>query len=100
MDYPGFTPQAQHIIDCFAGGAGNAQSEDCLILTIWTKPNKAAVVQSKPVLIFFYGGSFANGNTCSPFYDGQSMADAEDVVVVMLNYQINFFGFSPERQVR
>ncbi|KAK7978554.1 hypothetical protein PG988_006044 [Apiospora saccharicola] len=97
---PHSSARIPHIIDCFAGGAGNAQSEDCLILTIWTEPNKAAVVQSKPVLIFFYDGSFANGNTCSPFYDGQSMADAEDVVVVMLNYQIDFFGFSPERQVR
>ncbi|KAK8127296.1 hypothetical protein PG984_008404 [Apiospora sp. TS-2023a] len=28
-----------------------------------------------------------------PFYDGQALADAEDVVVVTLNYRVNIFGF-------
>ena len=36
---------------------------------------------------------FAIGNTNSPFYNGQYLADAEDVVVVTLNYRLNIFGF-------
>ncbi|KAK8029328.1 hypothetical protein PG991_006384 [Apiospora marii] len=92
VDFPGFTPQAQRIINNFVGSAGNAQSEDCLTLNIWTKPTPFAA-QQKPVLIFLYGGRFANGNTHTPFYDGQALADAEDVVVVMLNYRVNIFGF-------
>lgn len=34
------------------------------------------------------------GETNTPFYNGQYFADAEDVVVVTLNYRTNIFGFS------
>ncbi|KAK8079708.1 hypothetical protein PG997_007526 [Apiospora hydei] len=91
--FPRFHPQAQQIIDYFVGGAGTPQSEDCLTLNIWTKPTASAAQQKKPVLIFLHGGRFANGNTHTPFYDGQALADAEDVVVVTLNYRLNIFGF-------
>lgn len=33
------------------------------------------------------------GETNTPFYNGQYFADAEDVVVVTLNYRLNIFGF-------
>ncbi|KAK8092401.1 triacylglycerol lipase V precursor [Apiospora kogelbergensis] len=92
VDYPGFTPQAQRILNFFTGSAGNAQSEDCLTLNIWTKLAGAAT-QQKPVLIFLHGGRFANGNTHTPFFDGQALADAEEVIVVTLNYRLNIFGF-------
>ena len=36
---------------------------------------------------------FTIGNTDSPFYNGQFLAEAEDVVVVTLNYRLNIFGF-------
>jgi len=36
---------------------------------------------------------FAIGNTDTPFYNGQFLADAEDVVVITLNYRLNIFGF-------
>jgi hypothetical protein len=56
VDYPGFTPQAQRIIDYFASGSGNPQDEDCLTLNIWSKATVKATVEKKPVLVFFYGG--------------------------------------------
>ena len=37
---------------------------------------------------------YSIGETNTPFYNGQYFADAEDVVVVTLNYRINIFGFS------
>ncbi|KAK7957235.1 uncharacterized protein PG986_006457 [Apiospora aurea] len=72
---------------------GNPQSEDCLTLNIWTKPSASAAQQKKPVLIFLHGGRFANGNTHTPFHGGQALDDAEDVVVVTMNYRLNIFGF-------
>ena len=36
---------------------------------------------------------FMIGNTNSPFYNGKHFADAEDVVVVTVNYRVNVFGF-------
>ena len=34
------------------------------------------------------------GDASTPFYNGQYFADAQDVVVVTLNYRLNIFGFS------
>ncbi|EQB48869.1 carboxylesterase [Colletotrichum gloeosporioides Cg-14] len=93
VDYPDMTPQAQRIISYFASGAGTPQSEDCLTLNIWTKPVNKLHSSNKPVIVFFYGGRFAIGNTNSPFYNGKYFADAQNVVVVTVNYRINIFGF-------
>ncbi|KAF4342088.1 triacylglycerol lipase V precursor [Fusarium beomiforme] len=93
VDYPDMTPQAQRIISYFASAAGTPQSEDCLTLNIWSKATPNSARANKPVLVFFYGGRFAIGNTNSPFYNGKYFADAEDIVVVTVNYRINIFGF-------
>lgn len=65
--YPGFTSQAQRIINYFASGAGTPQSEDCLTLNIWSKATTKAVSAKKPVIVFFYGGrefSVSLSRTC------------------------------------
>jgi len=36
---------------------------------------------------------FTTGNTNTPMYNGKHLADAEDVIVVTVNYRINIFGF-------
>lgn len=36
---------------------------------------------------------FTLGNTNSPFYNGKYFAEAEDVIVVTVNYRLNIFGF-------
>ncbi|KAK3389752.1 cholinesterase precursor [Podospora didyma] len=95
INYPGFTPQAQRIMDFFSSGAGTTQSEDCLTLNIWTKPPTANAPNeaNKPILVYFYGGRFTVGNTNTPFLNGKYFASAEDVVVVTANYRLNIFGF-------
>ncbi|KAF5666069.1 triacylglycerol lipase V [Fusarium heterosporum] len=93
VDYPDMTPQAQQIISYFASAAGTPQSEDCLTLNIWSKATPNSAKANKPVLVFFYGGRFAVGNTNSPFYNGKYFADAEDIVVITVNYRVNIFGF-------
>ncbi|KAL7797374.1 alpha/beta-hydrolase [Trichoderma ceciliae] len=93
VDYPGFTPQAQRVVNYFASAAGTPQSEDCLTLNVWSKATPNSLKAKKPVLVFFYGGRFTIGNTDSPFYTGKYFADAEDIVVVTVNYRINIFGF-------
>lgn len=97
--YPGFTPQAQRIINYFASAAGTPQSEDCLTLNIWTRgpASNTADINSKsggkPVLVFFYGGRFTIGNTNTPFYNGKHFAQAQDIIIVTVNYRLNIFGF-------
>ncbi|RMZ40494.1 lipase/esterase [Aspergillus flavus] len=90
-DYPGFTLQAQKIIQTFAQQLGTPQSEDCLYLNVWTKLTAPTL---KPVLVFIHGGRFSLGGAHSPYYDGQVMADEQEVVVVTFNYRLNIFGFS------
>ena len=53
--YPNQTPQFNSIINAFAGGRGNPQSEDCLTLNIWTKNPKSR--KKKGVLVWIHGGS-------------------------------------------
>ncbi|RDL30432.1 Carboxylic ester hydrolase [Venustampulla echinocandica] len=66
-------------------------SEDCLTLNVWTKPQFGE--QGKAVLLWIYGGGDTIGSSSNPIYDGQYIADQEDVIVVTINYRINIFGF-------
>ncbi|PNS17870.1 hypothetical protein CAC42_44 [Sphaceloma murrayae] len=91
--YPDRTPQAQQVIGFFAGQSNYTTSEDCLTLNVWTRPTPKAHSKAKPILVFFYGGRWSIGDTISPFYTGKYLADAEDVIVVTVNYRINIFGF-------
>ncbi|PSK43735.1 hypothetical protein B9Z65_7249 [Elsinoe australis] len=93
VDYPDRTPQAQRVIGFFAGQGNYTISEDCLTLNVWTKPTSKACKSRKPILVFFYGGRWSIGDTISPFYTGKYLADAEDIIVVTVNYRLNIFGF-------
>ncbi|GAB7354517.1 hypothetical protein MBLNU459_g4983t2 [Dothideomycetes sp. NU459] len=91
--YPNETAQGPRIVAAFSSQLNHTQSEDCLTLNIWTKPSAKSTNSSKPVLVLFYGGRWTIGDTSTPFYNGKYLADAEDVVVVTLNYRMNIFGF-------
>ncbi|CZR57922.1 related to acetylcholinesterase precursor [Phialocephala subalpina] len=70
---------------------GTTFGEDCLTLNVWTKPQTGDA--KKAVLVWIYGGGFVYGNTDNPGYNGQYIADQEDVVLVSMNYRLNIFGF-------
>jgi cholinesterase len=70
---------------------GHAQSEDCLTLNIWSKPQTGE--KKKAVLVWIYGGGFSTGASNSPTYNGQTFAEKQDVVLVTFNYRLNIFGF-------
>ena len=70
-------------------------SEDCLSLNIWTpaaleQPTKTDPL---PVMVFIYGGSFVDGNSSNPLFDGRHLASRGEVVVVTLNYRLGALGF-------
>lgn len=91
VKYPGQTPQFPNIIDSFAGGRGNNQSEDCLTLNVWTK--RPGSFNQTAVLVWLHGGRFTIGDSNTPFYDGEFLSESQDIVVVTINYRINVFGF-------
>lgn len=54
-------------------------SEDCLTLNVWVPSGGKA---DKAVMIYIYGGSYNSGSTQIGYYDGQHLADEQDVIVV------------------
>lgn len=72
-------------------GAGEAASEDCLFLNLWTPGLRDGA--RRPVMVYLHGGAYASGSGSSPLYDGRRLAARHDVVVVTLNHRLNVFGY-------
>ncbi|QSZ34389.1 hypothetical protein DSL72_005981 [Monilinia vaccinii-corymbosi] len=88
-----YTASGISIIDAFSQVGDAARNhEDCLTLNIWTRAR--AGEEKKAVMIWIYGGAFLNGNTANPVYDGSTLVNDEDVIMVSINYRVNIFGFS------
>lgn len=77
---------------------GNAGSEDCLFLNIWTnylpKPGCSSNKKKlKPVMFWIHGGAFTSGTANDNTFDGGNMVSRGDVVVVATNYRLSTLGF-------
>ncbi|KAM0193480.1 hypothetical protein ACHAPI_007549 [Fusarium lateritium] len=73
------------------GSGGEPQSEDCLTLNLWTKPQ--AGEKKKAILLWVHGGAYSYGSSRAPNYNGEYIADQEDVMLISLNYRLGIFGF-------
>ncbi len=65
-------------------------SEDCLTLNIWTGAQDPG--EKRPVMVWLYGGAYAEGGGNAPFSEGDNLA-AKGAVVVTFNYRVGAFGF-------
>ncbi len=65
-------------------------SEDCLYLNVWTAANRANA--RLPVMVWIYGGAYAEGAGSSPHNDGEALA-RKGAVLVTFNYRLGPFGF-------
>jgi para-nitrobenzyl esterase len=68
------------------------ESEDCLVLNIWTPAVNDG--RKRPVMFWCHGGGFATGSGSSPVTEGEHLARRGDVVVVTLNHRLNVLGFT------
>lgn len=73
----------------FCAQLGIESSEDCLYLNVWTPKENSL----KPVMVWVHGGSNVQGGTADPIFDGTTLAQNEDVVVVSFNYRLGILGF-------
>ena len=71
---------------------GAEQSEDCLVLNIFTPGLNDG--RKRPVMVWFHGGGFSYGSGSGHILDGTSLARTQDVVVVTLNHRLNVFGYT------
>ena len=69
-----------------------AESEDCLVLNVWTPA--VADGKKRPVMVWLHGGGFSSGSGSSPVTDGSNLARRGDVVVVTVNHRLNVLGFT------
>jgi para-nitrobenzyl esterase len=67
------------------------QSENCLVLNVWT-PN-AEDRGKRPVMVWLHGRGWYAGGGSETMYDGLSLAKGSDGVVVTINHRLNLFGF-------
>jgi len=97
-----FAPACMQSGVSMPGETPPATSEDCLYLNVWTPANAGAQL---PVLVWIYGGGFANGSASMALYWGDRLAKRGGVVVTVA-YRVGAFGFlahpeltreSPER---
>jgi para-nitrobenzyl esterase len=67
------------------------QSEDCLLLNVWT-PGLGDGAK-RPVLVWLHGRGFSAGAGSEPWYDGENLARRGDAVIVTVNHRLNAFGY-------
>jgi para-nitrobenzyl esterase len=64
--------------------------EDCLRVNLWTAGLGSG---KRPVMVYMHGGGFSTGSGHDLLaYDGENLAQREDVVVVTHNHRLNVFG--------
>ena len=83
-------PQTADNSGTTAAGSPAQQSEDCLVLNVFTPGLNDG--RKRPVMVWLHGGGFSSGSGSGRILDGTSLAHTHDVVVVTLNHRLNVFG--------
>ncbi|MEQ1908936.1 MAG: carboxylesterase family protein, partial [Vicinamibacterales bacterium] len=85
-------PQTSDNSGTTAAGSPVQQSEDCLVLNVFTPGLNDG--RKRPVMVWLHGGGFSSGSGSGRIIDGTSLAHTHDVVVVTLNHRLNVFGYT------
>jgi len=85
-------PQTADNSGTTAAGSPAQQSEDCLVLNVFTPALNDG--RKRPVMVWLHGGGFSSGSGSGRILDGTSLAHTHDVVVVTLNHRLNVFGYT------
>jgi len=92
LAYGATAPQTSDNSGTTAAGSPIQQSEDCLVLNVFTPGLKDS--RKRPVMVWLHGGGFSSGSGSGRILDGTSLAHAHDVVTVTLNHRLNVFGYT------
>src|SRR6202167_3409764 len=71
---------------------GIIESEDCLVLNVWT--GDASDARQRPVMVWLHGGGFQASSGSPPIYDGSNLVRRGDVVVVSVNHRLGALGYT------
>jgi para-nitrobenzyl esterase len=73
------------------GNTEQQESEDCLHLNVFTPRNHSTAAGDLPVLVYIHGGGQQSG--CSADFYGDNLAEFAGMVVVVIQYRLNIFGY-------
>jgi para-nitrobenzyl esterase len=99
-DYGPIAPQSGALVDCVETAADERvmgirrhlpQSEDCLVLNVWTPGIKDG--GKRPVMVWLHGRGYASGAGSETMYNGANLARRGDLVVITVNHRLNVFGY-------
>ena len=76
---------------CPQGNGQGNQSEDCLVVNVWTRGLNDG--GRRPVMLWLHGGGYTGGGGDDPRADGVNLCNRGDVVVVTINNRVNAFGW-------
>jgi para-nitrobenzyl esterase len=85
-----FAPRPVQNGQSLPGAPQEPMSEDCLYLNVWTPA--VSDKERLPVMVWIYGGGFANGSASIPAYWGDALAK-RGAVVVTIAYRVGAFGY-------
>lgn len=85
-------PQTADNAGTTAAGSPTLQSEDCLVLNVYTPGLLDG--RKRPVMVWLHGGGFSSGSGSGRILDGTALAHTRDVVVVTINHRLNVFGYT------
>ena len=85
-------PQTADNSGTTAAGSPTQQSEDCLVLNVYTPGLSDG--RKRPVMVWLHGGGFSSGSGSGRILDGTALAHTRDVVVVTINHRLNVFGYT------
>lgn len=72
-------------------GGGVIGEEDCLRLSVWRPEGDGG--PPKPVMVFFHGGAFVQGFYGDATYQGTTLVQRGDVLLVNVDYRIGMLGW-------
>lgn len=71
-----------------------AQSEDCLVLSVYTPVAYGETVEERlPVFVYIHGGAYRHGGSEQKISDLQELAEREHIVCVSVSYRLGCFGY-------
>ncbi|KAK9763984.1 hypothetical protein K7432_008909 [Basidiobolus ranarum] len=94
-------PHPLTLIDFLPGFSSSAEENEvnCLNLNIWTPPLDERPKEGWPVMVWIHGGAYIDGANSLPIYDGTNLAKKYPVIVVVINYRLNVFGFLASQEL-
>src|SRR5271156_2431900 len=71
---------------------GIIESEDCLVLNVWTGETNEN--RRRPVMVWLHGGGFMASSGSPLIYGGSNLVRRGDVVVVSVNHRLGALGYT------